>query len=125
MLTVYKQPYKKQILRPVKILYFCLGWIEILMTPLLLILTCKQEKKAPVKTCLSSVDSDYCEKTKILYPTQTHFPEVQLDVPVKLVILGSKQVGKSALALRYLTKNQCDTSKNSGKFTFLYKGEYN
>ena len=78
---------------------------------------------------MSSVDSDSiqfsCEKTKILYPTQTHFPDVQLDVPVKLVILGSKQVGKSALALRYLTKNQCDTSKNSGKFTFWYsKGEY-
>jgi hypothetical protein len=67
---------------------------------------------------LSSVDSDYCEKTKILYPTQTHFPDVQLDVPVKLIILGSKQVGKSALALRYLTKNQCDTSKISGKFKF-------
>ena len=26
--------YKKQFLRPVKILYFCLGWVEILMTPL-------------------------------------------------------------------------------------------
>ena len=26
--------YKKQILRLVKILYFCLGWVEILMTPL-------------------------------------------------------------------------------------------
>ena len=85
---------------------------------------CKQEKKAPWKTCLSSVDLDYCEKTKILYPTEAHFPDVQLDVPVKLVILGSKQVGKSALALRYLTKNQCDTSKNSGKFTFWYEGGY-
>ena len=83
-----------------------------------LTLKCKQTKKAPVKTCLSSVDLDYCEKTKILYPTEAHFPDVQLDVPVKLIILGSKQVGKSALALRYLTKNQCDTSKNSGEFTF-------
>lgn len=43
---------------------------------------------------------------KVLYPTEAHFPHVPLDVPVKLVILGSPQVGKSALALRYLTKNQ-------------------
>ena len=47
--------------------------------------------------------------TRILYPTEAQYSQVPLDVPVKLVILGSKQVGKSALALRYLTKNQCDT----------------
>ena len=63
-----------------------------------------------------SGDDVESEKTRILYPTEAHFPDVQLDVPVKLIILGSKQVGKSALALRYLTKNQCDTSKNPGKF---------
>ena len=28
--------YKKHFLRPIKILYFCLGWVEILMTPLIL-----------------------------------------------------------------------------------------
>lgn len=47
---------------------------------------------------------------KVLYPTEAHFPHVPLDVPVKLVILGSPQVGKSALALRYLTKNQSSKS---------------
>ena len=30
--------YKERFLRPVKILYFGLGWVEILMTPLLFIL---------------------------------------------------------------------------------------
>ena len=63
-----------------------------------------------------SDDAETEHKTRILYPTEAHFPDVQLDVPVKLIILGSKQVGKSALALRYLTKNQCDLSKNPGKF---------
>ena len=57
----------------------------------------------------------------ILYPSEAHFSSVQLDVPVKLVILGSKQVGKSALALRYLTKNQCDNLSNTGKYAFLKK----
>ena len=28
--------YKKPFLRPVRILYFCLGWVEILMTPLII-----------------------------------------------------------------------------------------
>ena len=55
-------------------------------------------------------------ESKILYPEEAHFPpDVKLDVPVKLIILGSKQVGKSALALRYLTKNQCDLTKTTAQ----------
>ena len=34
--------YKKQFLQQVKILYFCLGWVEILMTPLYDIHNCKK-----------------------------------------------------------------------------------
>ena len=33
-LWLISKVYKKRFLRPVKILYFCLGWVEILMTPL-------------------------------------------------------------------------------------------
>jgi len=48
----------------------------------------------------------------VLYPTEANFPSnVKLDSPVKLIIMGSKQVGKSALALRYITKNQAEFSK--------------
>ncbi len=55
------------------------------------------------------------ETTSVLFPTLATFPQVPLDEPVKLLILGGKQVGKSALALRYLTKNQTCDSTYSGK----------
>ena len=58
--------------------------------------------------------------SRILYPSEAHFSSVQLDVPIKLVILGSKQVGKSALALRYLTKNQCDNLATKGKMRLFW-----
>ena len=35
------------------------------------------------------------------------------------MILGSPQVGKSALALRYLTKNQCDNEKPMSKYIHI------
>ena len=34
---------------------------------------------------------------------------------------GSPQVGKSALALRYLTKNQCDNEKSVSKYNDINK----
>ena len=55
-------------------------------------------------------------ESKVLYPTESYIQSVSLDVPVKFVILGSRQVGKSALALRYLTKHECDPdSRRKGK----------
>ena len=55
----------------------------------------------------------------VLFPSCANVSNVPIDVPVHLMILGSPQVGKSALALRYLTKNQCDIDRSSGKFNVL------
>jgi hypothetical protein len=71
----------------------------------------QQQSRVPPIPSLTSLEfspSDEETTTSVLFPTLATFPHVSLDVPVKLVLLGSKQVGKSALALRYLTKNQFD-----------------
>ena len=75
-------------------------------------------------SCESQPDDEYnyedTEESVVLYPAVSNVPNVPLDVPVRLMVLGSPQVGKSALTLRYLTKHQCDNEISTSKF-FLKK----
>ena len=81
------------------------------------------EYRVPPLPSTSSVSQDEYEDTEsvVLYPSVSNVPNVPLDVPVRLMILGSPQVGKSALALRYLTKNQCDNEISTSKYVVLLK----
>ena len=71
-------------------------------------------------SCESQPDDEYNyedkEESVVLYPVVSNVPNVPLDVPVRLMVLGSPQVGKSALTLRYLTKHQCDNEISTSKF---------
>ena len=70
----------------------------------------------PSTSSVSQPDEYEDTESEVLYPSVSNVPNVPLDVPVRLMILGSPQVGKSALALRYLTKNQCDNEISTSKF---------
>jgi hypothetical protein len=55
-----------------------------------------------------------------LYPTLATLPHLDLDCPVRLAVMGAPEVGKSALAVRYLSGQQQTTvvENKTGKPTF-------
>ena len=41
------------------------------------------------------------KENDVLYPTLATLPHLDLDCPVRLAVMGAREVGKSALAVRY------------------------
>ena len=58
-------------------------------------------------------DFELYKENDVLYPTLATLPHLELDCPVRLAVMGAKDVGKSALAVRYLSGQQ--SSPESGK----------
>ena len=57
------------------------------------------------------------KENDVLYPTLATLPHLKLDCPVRLAVMGAKDVGKSALAVRYLSGQQAVAEPKPGKLT--------
>ena len=55
------------------------------------------------------------KENDVLYPTLATLPHLDLDCPVRLAVMGAREVGKSALAVRYLSGQQSTLDPKPGK----------
>ena len=60
-------------------------------------------------------DFELYKENDVLYPTLATLPHLELDCPVRLAVMGAKDVGNSALAVRYLSGQK--SSPESGKLS--------
>ncbi len=54
------------------------------------------------------------KENDVLYPTLATLPHLDLDCPVRLAVMGAREVGKSALAVRYLSGQQSTLDTKPG-----------